>query len=104
MFYKGTFTAQEKKDCFVHLENFTKGFVTVNGFNLGRYWEIGPQLSLYLPASVLKEENEIVVFDVHPSDNPVVGGTTLGEDIEIGVKLPSLTPRPRFPSAQVEVF
>lgn len=72
MFYKGTFQAEEKKDCFVHLENFNKGFVTVNGFILGRYWEIGPQLSLYLPASVLKDENEIVVFDIHPTRNPTV--------------------------------
>lgn len=72
MFYKGTFKAEEKKDCFIHLENFEKGFVTVNGFNLGRYWNIGPQQSLYLPAALLKEENEIIVFDVHPTVNPVV--------------------------------
>ena len=51
-------------DTFVRLDGFTKGFVTVNGFNLGRYWEIGPQRSLYVPASLLKEgENEIVVFE-----------------------------------------
>ena len=48
----------------MYLDSFTKGFVTVNGFNLGRYWEIGPQVSLYVPASVLKEgENEIIVFE-----------------------------------------
>ena len=72
MFYKGTFRAEEKKDCFVHLDNFKKGFVVVNGFNLGRYWEIGPQKSLYLPASIVEDENEIVVFDVHPTDKAVV--------------------------------
>lgn len=72
MFYKGTFKAEERKDCFVHLENFEKGFVTVNGFNLGRYWNIGPQRSLYLPASLLKEENEIIVFDIHPTKKPLV--------------------------------
>lgn len=72
IFYKGTFRAKEQKDCFIHLEHFTKGFVIVNGFNLGRYWEIGPQKSLYLPASILKKENEILVFDEKPSKNPVV--------------------------------
>lgn len=72
MFYKGTFSVKEKKDCFVHLDNFEKGFVVVNGFNIGRYWEIGPQKSLYLPASLLKDENEIVVFDIHPTENPVL--------------------------------
>lgn len=72
MFYKGTFSVTEKKDCFVHLENYEKGFVVVNGFNIGRYWKIGPQQSLYLPASLLKEENEIVVFDIHPTEKPVI--------------------------------
>lgn len=62
-FFKGEFKAEEKKDCFVHLDNFTKGLVFVNGFNLGRYWNIGPQLSLYLPAPLLKKENEIIVFE-----------------------------------------
>ena len=60
-FWKGSFHA-EQKDCFVHLENFTRGFVTVNGFNLGRFWEKGPQLSLYLPWPILRDENEIIVY------------------------------------------
>lgn len=72
VFYKGTFKAEEKKDCFIHPDNFTKGFIVVNGFNLGRYWEIGPQRSLYLPGSILKDENEIIVFDEKPSENPVI--------------------------------
>ncbi len=63
-FYKGNFRVDEVADTFIYLDNFKKGFVTINGFNLGRYWEIGPQKSLYVPASVLKEgENEIVVFE-----------------------------------------
>lgn len=63
-FLRGTFRAG-KGDCFVRLDGFKKGFVTVNGFNLGRYWEIGPQRTLYLPGVLLKEngENEIVVFE-----------------------------------------
>ena len=49
---------------FGKLENFKKGFVVVNGFNLGRYWEIGPQQTLYLPASLLNVgKNEIIVFE-----------------------------------------
>jgi len=63
-FYKGHFNVEKCADTFLYLDNFKKGFVTVNGFNLGRYWEIGPQRSLYVPASILKEgENEIVVFE-----------------------------------------
>ena len=63
-FYRGHFNVDKCLDTFLYLDNFKKGFVTVNGFNLGRYWEIGPQVSLYVPASVLKcGENEIVVFE-----------------------------------------
>ncbi len=72
VFYRGTFSAEEKKESFIHLDNFGKGFVVVNGFNLGKYWEIGPQKSLYLPSSILKDENEIIVFAEKPTDNPVV--------------------------------
>lgn len=71
-FYKGTFRCEEKKDCFVHLDSFTKGFVSVNGLLLGRYWEIGPQKSLYLPGSILQEENEILIFDEKSAKAPVV--------------------------------
>ncbi len=83
VFYRGVFNVDEPCDTFVKLDNFTKGFVTVNGFNLGRYWEIGPQRTLYLPASVLKTgENEIVVFEsdglkgeplVEFVDTPILG-------------------------------
>ena len=63
-FYQGKFEVNGACDTFLYLDNFKKGFVVINGFNLGRYWEIGPQKSLYVPASVLKEgENEITVFE-----------------------------------------
>ena len=71
-FYRGSFKATEKTDCFIHPDGFTKGFIVVNGFHLGRYWNIGPQYSLYLPGSLLKEENEILIFDEEPTDNPTV--------------------------------
>ncbi|MEG1835109.1 MAG: beta-galactosidase [Oscillospiraceae bacterium] len=72
LFYKGEFKAQEGKECFVHMNNFTKGYVFVNGFNLGRYWEIGPQMALYLPGSLLKETNEIVILELEDIKNPNV--------------------------------
>ena len=64
VFYKGEFNITEAADTFLRTDNFTKGFVTLNGFNLGRYWEIGPQKTLYVPQSVLKKgKNEIVIFE-----------------------------------------
>ncbi|MBQ8546215.1 MAG: beta-galactosidase [Clostridia bacterium] len=63
-FLKGKFNVDKVADTFIYLDNFKKGFVQINGFNIGRYWEIGPQRSLYVPASILHEgENEIVVFE-----------------------------------------
>ena len=64
VFYKGGFELSETADTFLRLDNFKKGFVTINGFNIGRYWEIGPQKTLYIPASILKKGiNEIIVFE-----------------------------------------
>lgn len=64
VFCKGTFEVDESADTFLELKSFKKGFVTINGFNLGRYWEIGPQKRLFVPAAVLKNgTNEITVFE-----------------------------------------
>lgn len=71
-FYRGEFEAAEQKDCFVHPVGFKKGFIVVNGFNLGRFWEVGPQQSLYLPWPLLKERNEIIVFSETDTENPMV--------------------------------
>lgn len=63
-FYRFTFDVEEAGDTFVELEGWGKGCVFINGFNLGRFWEIGPQKRLYLPAPLLKKGmNEIIVFE-----------------------------------------
>uniref|UniRef100_A0A8D1U7J8 Beta-galactosidase n=1 Tax=Sus scrofa TaxID=9823 RepID=A0A8D1U7J8_PIG len=51
-------------DTFVKLEGWEKGVVFVNGYNLGRYWNIGPQETLYLPGVWLNEGiNQVIVFE-----------------------------------------
>lgn len=63
-FYRYTFDIEEAEDTFINMENFGKGIVLVNGFNIGRFWEIGPTLSLYISKALLKTgENEIVIFE-----------------------------------------
>ncbi len=63
-FYRFEFLAEEKGDTFVDMEGWGKGCVFINGFNLGRFWEIGPQKRLYLPAPLLQDGiNEIIVFE-----------------------------------------
>jgi hypothetical protein len=47
----------------------------VNGHNLGRYWRIGPQQSLFLPAPWLKKEkNEVVMLDLEESPQGSLAG------------------------------
>ncbi|XP_035684141.1 beta-galactosidase-1-like protein 2 [Branchiostoma floridae] len=85
-FYRATFTVEGRpKDTFVHMKkgNWEKGVVIVNHNNLGRYWNVGPQETLYLPAPFLKEgENEIIVFEERTAapevlfcDKPSLGET-----------------------------
>lgn len=63
-FYRFELQAEETGDTFLELEGWGKGCVFVNGFNIGRFWEIGPQKRLYIPAPLLKAGvNEVVVFE-----------------------------------------
>lgn len=63
-FYKGEFTLDKIADTYLDLRSFGKGFVFLNGHNLGKYWNIGPQQTLYVPACWLKKgKNEVIVFD-----------------------------------------
>lgn len=62
--YKGTFNVTGVADTYLDMRKFGKGFVFLNGHNLGKYWQNGPQQTIYVPAVWLKEgENEIEVFD-----------------------------------------
>ncbi|WP_329903707.1 glycoside hydrolase family 35 protein [Porphyromonas pogonae] len=62
--YEGTFNLKETGDTFVDMKNWGKGIIFVNGKNLGRYWKVGPQQTLYLPGVWLKKgENKIVIFE-----------------------------------------
>ncbi|MFD0588713.1 beta-galactosidase [Paenibacillus sp. GCM10027627] len=45
------------------LGGMAKGTVWVNGFCIGRYWGIGPQQFYKIPADILKEKNELLIFD-----------------------------------------
>ncbi|MFY0255000.1 beta-galactosidase family protein [Chitinophaga sp. 30R24] len=78
-FFKGTFQLDKPGDTYIDMSAWKKGIVWVNGHNLGRYWEIGPQHRLYCPAPWLKQGiNEIVVFDLHQAvPAPVKGATSL---------------------------
>lgn len=63
-FYEYKFNVDELGDTFLNCEGFGKGCAFINGFNLGRFWEVGPVGYLYIPAPLLKKgENTLVMFE-----------------------------------------
>jgi beta-galactosidase len=74
-FYRGSFRLTSTGDTYLDMRGWGKGNVWVNGHNLGRYWRIGPQQSLFVPASWLKRgANEIVVLDLEAGRGRSVQG------------------------------
>ena len=72
-FYRGSFAIEDLADTFLALPGWTKGVVWLNGFNLGRFWERGPQKTLYIPAPLLKRgQNELIVFELHGAQQSIV--------------------------------
>ncbi len=59
-----SFNVEETGDTFLDFNGWGKGCAFVNGFNIGRFWEIGPQKRLYIPGPLLRQgENEIILFE-----------------------------------------
>jgi beta-galactosidase len=72
-FFRGVFTVAEPRDTFLSLPGWNKGLAWVNGFCLGRYWNRGPQKTLYVPAPHLRVGvNEVIVFELHGAEKAVV--------------------------------
>lgn len=61
--YQGHFDLQTVGDTFLDTRGWGKGAVWMNGHALGRFWNVGPQQTLYVPGPWLKKgNNEMVVF------------------------------------------
>ena len=80
-FYKGSFTVNSNEDTYLDMRKWNKGIVWINGICLGRYWDIGPTQTMFLPGCWLKKGiNEVIVFDLYgvmkpemkSVDNPVL--------------------------------
>jgi beta-galactosidase len=75
-YYRVKFDLNPLGDTFLDMRGWGKGYVWVNGHNLGRYWGVGPQQSLFCPGVWLKfQDNEIVVLDLDPSGTRKLHGT-----------------------------
>ena len=68
-FLEGEFEVENIGDTFLDFSGWRKGVVYINGFNIGRYWNVGPQKRLYVPAPLLKKgKNKILVFELHTNE------------------------------------
>jgi len=74
-FYRGEFTMSAAGDTFLDTSGWGKGAVWVNGHALGRFWDIGPQQTLYVPGAWLRNgRNDVVVFDLVTPRAPIMSG------------------------------
>ncbi len=75
--FNGNFSLDSVGDTWLDMRRWIKGSVWVNGHALGRYWFVGPQQTLYLPAPWLKKgENQITVFEMLVSKSASVEGVS----------------------------
>jgi len=59
-YFGGSFKLEEVGELFLDTSGWGKGVVWVNGHNIGRYWSIGPQQTLYVPSCWLRQGENIV--------------------------------------------
>ena len=63
-FFSFELDVEEACDTYLDFTGWGKGCVWVNGFNIGRFWDIGPQKRLYIPSPLLRKgKNEIILFE-----------------------------------------
>lgn len=87
-FYRAVKKIDSVADTFINPTGWTKGHIYVNQFNIGRYWNVGPQLTLYCPAPLLKEgKNEFIAFEISKNDRLTM---TLDDKHQIDINYPCL--------------
>lgn len=60
-----SFDAARSEDTFLDVSHAGHGVAFVNGVCVGRYWNIGPQQTLYVPAPLVCEgRNEVLLLDL----------------------------------------
>lgn len=73
--YKAAFNLTETGYTYLNMSTWGKGMVWVNGYNLGRFWQIGPTQTLCVPGCYLKKgANEIIVFDIDKPTTTSIAG------------------------------
>ena len=102
--YRGTFSLATTGDTFLDTRGWGKGTVWINGHHLGRFWDIGPQQTLYVPGPWLRRgENEVIVFALTQPARRTLSGVASaifdGRDAERQVSFVSHIAHRPFPMA-----
>lgn len=64
---------EPEKGIYILLSNWNKGIIFINGFNLGRYWKIGPLNTIFIPQFLLNNGiNELLIFELHKIKNDYI--------------------------------
>jgi len=101
-FWRAFIDVKAPDDTFLDMRTWGKGVVWVNGHCLGRFWNIGPTQTMYLPGPWLKAgRNEVIILDVLGPEKPVVAG--LAEPILDQLRLERDFMRSHRPEVQLEL-
>ena len=74
-FWRGSFELTAPADTYFDVSKWSKGVLWINGHCLGRFWNIGPTQTMYVPGPWLKKgRNDVVVFDLKGPESPVLAG------------------------------
>lgn len=74
-FWRGTFEVAKPADVFLDVRTWGKGVLWVNGRCMGRFWNIGPTQTMYVPGPWLKSgRNEVIVLDLLGPKEPTLAG------------------------------
>ena len=74
-FWRVTVNIEKPGDTFFDLRSWGKGVVWVNGHCLGRFWNIGPTQTAYVPGCWLRAgKNEFTILDLIGPEKPVIAG------------------------------
>ena len=64
---RGSLDVAGPADLFLDTAGWGAGVVWFNGLCLGRFWDVGPQRTLYVPSPLVRTgANDVVVLDLHP--------------------------------------
>lgn len=76
-YHQGFFDLNKTGDVYLDMQSWSKGLVWVNGYAIGRFWEIGPQQTLFVPGCWLHQgRNEIIILDMQGPKQALVSGIT----------------------------